>query len=126
SPSTDAGTGELAVVNRSGSPFGAGWWLSGLEELHELAGDTLLVVGGDGAVRKYAPAGSGVWGASGVTRPDTVRTEGSGWVREIPGGGEVVFNSLGWHVETRNRLGHGTEFTYTGTPVRMTQIELPV
>jgi len=41
-------TGEIAIVNRSTSPFGAGWWLAGYERLDVVG---MVWTGGDGSVR---------------------------------------------------------------------------
>jgi RHS repeat-associated protein len=55
--------GTRALVNRRGSPFGAGWWLAGLEQLVRTVEGGLLWVGGDGSTRMYetvAPPTSGM------------------------------------------------------------------
>ncbi|MFL5605601.1 MAG: hypothetical protein ACJ8AD_04075, partial [Gemmatimonadaceae bacterium] len=47
-------TGEIAKVDRRDSPFGAGWWLDGLEQLFLAQWDgSVLWIGGDGSTRKY-------------------------------------------------------------------------
>ena len=40
-------TGSLAIVNRTGSEFGIGWWLDGLDRLHT-SSEGALLVNGDG------------------------------------------------------------------------------
>lgn len=52
-------SGRLVVVDRSASPFGAGWWLAGLERLTALSATELLWVGGDGSTRVYLKRGGG-------------------------------------------------------------------
>jgi hypothetical protein len=47
----------MGIVNRSESPFGAGWWLAGLEQLQPGSG-VIVWTGGDGAQRRYLPT----WG----------------------------------------------------------------
>jgi hypothetical protein len=44
----DIQTGRLSIVNRSASPFGAGWWIAGVEQL-VARGSDFLWVGGDGS-----------------------------------------------------------------------------
>lgn len=116
---------ELAVVNRSASSFGAGWWLAGLERLQFLNGGGLLWVGGDGSTRKYSPAGTNVWSAPAVDRPDTLKWDAtlSRYVRYLRNGLQVRFNAAGEHKETVNRLGHSTTFSYECG--RLTTIGLP-
>ncbi|MFN2398534.1 MAG: RHS repeat-associated core domain-containing protein [Gemmatimonadaceae bacterium] len=115
-------TGQLSVVNRSSSTFGAGWWLAGLEELLPA---TMLWIGGDGSVRKYQPAGSNVWVAPSIDRPDTLKLEGGYYVRTLAHGVKVRFNLNGLHVETENRLGQKTTFAYDGTGKRLLTITVP-
>jgi hypothetical protein len=93
--------GELVVVNRRESAFGAGWWLAGLERLvMDPFGKPVLWVGGDGSTRRYTKAGAGdVWGAPSLDRPNSIkpRTNG-GWERILGGGVKVEFDSAGRHV----------------------------
>lgn len=124
SPS-DTVTGELVVVNRASSPFGAGWWLAGLERLDTLPGGAKLWTGGDGSVRRYAIAGTNGWAAPNVDRPDTLKFDGTHFVRYLPGGLRVKFRANdGRHVQTVNRLGHVTAFGYDACG-RLTTVKLP-
>jgi RHS repeat-associated protein len=111
----DTARGELVVVNRRESVFGAGWWLAGLERLvMDPFGKPVLWVGGDGSTRRYTKAGDGdVWGAPSLDRPDSIKpTAAGGWERILGGGVKVEFDSAGRHVATVNRLTHRTEFRY--------------
>ena len=111
----DTARGELVVVNRRQSAFGAGWWLAGLERLvMDPFGKPVLWVGGDGSTRRYTNAGGGgVWGAPSLDRPDSIKpTASGGWERILGGGVKVEFDSTGRHVATVNRLAHRTEFRY--------------
>ncbi|HEX2080830.1 MAG TPA: RHS repeat-associated core domain-containing protein [Longimicrobium sp.] len=118
-------TGKLVHVNRNGSPFGAGWWLAGVERVYPQAGDSLVLwVGGDGSARIYrGAAGGGTWTAHPFDRPETLRRVGSEYVRTLPGGAEVWFDGSGYHRRTVNRLGQVTEFVWNGD--RLTSILLP-
>jgi RHS repeat-associated protein len=111
----DTAAGELVVVNRRESVFGAGWWLAGLERLvMDPFGKPVLWVGGDGSTRRYTKAGTGdVWGAPSLDRPDSIKpTTTGGWERILGGGVKVEFDATGRHVATTNRLTHRTEFRY--------------
>jgi RHS repeat-associated protein len=105
--------GDLAVVNRRSSYFGAGWWLAGFDQvLLDSQGVPGIWVGGDGSLRRYKPAGANAWAAAALDRPDTLKRDGSGFVRLLPNGVKVRFDSLGRHIATRNRLGYETTFSY--------------
>ena len=107
---------KLPVVNRSTSPFGAGWWLSGYEQLRVLGNGDVLWIGGDGSTNVYKQAGASggytVYLASPITRPDTLLKETStgNWTRRLPSGGWVSFEASGRHASTTNRLGYSTTF----------------
>lgn len=113
-------TGELVVVNRKDSSFGAGWWLAGLEYLMHVGNARLLWIGGDGSTRIYEPTVPNAWYdwvAQNPDRgPDTLRLRYPNGVpeytRTLPGGTKVLFNGAGQHRWTVNRLGHVTTFDY--------------
>ncbi|GAB1343888.1 hypothetical protein [Gemmatimonas sp.] len=59
--STTTVDGTLALVNRSESRLGPGWWLAGLEQLFVRSDSSLLWVGGDGSaatIRAAAASGA--------------------------------------------------------------------
>jgi hypothetical protein len=65
--------GDLSIVNRANSPFGAGWWMAGLEQLVYIPGDgSFLRVGGDGSTLRYHWSAPGTWTATQVERADTL------------------------------------------------------
>lgn len=121
---TVAATGELVIINRKDSPFGAGWWLAGLEQIVGLGGSKKLWIGGDGSFRVYAPVSANVWVAPALTRPDTLKYDGTYFTRVLPGGDTVRFNAAGSHIATTNRLGQRTSFSYNSG--RLSAIALPV
>ncbi|HYW13386.1 MAG TPA: RHS repeat-associated core domain-containing protein, partial [Longimicrobium sp.] len=112
--------GELAIVNRLQSPWGAGWWLAGLERLYcvncATGGSRTLWVGGDGSTRVYEPVVPGGWSKWVATNPDgppdTLELTPQGYVRTLPGGGHVYYDDAGRQTLTENRLGQRTRFTY--------------
>jgi RHS repeat-associated protein len=118
---TQSATGQIAVVDRRQSPFGAGWWLAGVERLYT---GTMLWVGGDGSTRQYTSAGANVWGAPNLDRPDTIKFDGTRYTRYLPHGVRVQFDGQGRHIATINRLSDTTRFTYGGGDTLIT-ITLP-
>jgi RHS repeat-associated protein len=122
-------TDTMAVINRQGSAFGAGWWLSGWEELVP-SGTRFLWVGGDGSTRVFVPDGTDRWTAWNPSGPrdELLRTTdpamGVIYHRKLRGGGQVTFDVAGNHIRTANRLGQSTRFTLSGG--RLGSINLPV
>jgi RHS repeat-associated protein len=112
-------SGEVAIVNRSGSGFGAGWWPAGVEQLlcvNCATGSRTLWVGGDGSTRVYEPVSPGAWttwvSQNPGGRPDTLVLSGGVYTRKLPGGGTVYYDDVGRHTMTVNRLGQATRITH--------------
>jgi len=108
----------IPVVDRSQSPFGAGWWLAGLERLYFPSDGTLTWVGGDGSLRTYTkdPAHTSIYRATSLTRLDSlVKDAGGQFIRYLPNRLHVRFNTAGQHIATITRLGDSTVFTYNGS-----------
>ncbi|HEX6909483.1 MAG TPA: hypothetical protein VF142_03780, partial [Longimicrobium sp.] len=114
--------GEIAIVNRSTSYFGAGWWLAGLERIYCVncgtGGSRMLWVGGDGSTRVFEPPVAGGWSTWTAGNPDgppdTLTLSGGVYTRKLYGGGEIHYDAGGLHVRTVNRLGQTTQFAYNG------------
>jgi RHS repeat-associated protein len=126
SSQTTPASGKLVIVDRSGSSFGAGWWLAGLEQWNPA---TAVWIGGDGSVRQYtlrpgSVAPNRVWGIPAVTYPDSIREAASEFIRQLPDSVWVYFDAQGRHVRTRNRQGHVTTFAYDAAG-RVITITLP-
>ena len=124
---TDTARSALVVVNRSQSPYGAGWWVAGLEQLQILGSDTLFWIGGDGSTRLYSrPTGNtGPWRAPNIDHPDSIYFNNALYNRAAPHRALVQFDANGRHVQTVSRLGRVTQFAYTSGGALQT-ITLPV
>jgi RHS repeat-associated protein len=121
-------TGTIAIVNRANSPFGAGWWVDGFEQLQFQGDGSIMWIGGDGSVRRYQSAGT--WSgktwyvARQMDSPDTLSFDGTTYTRFLKAGGRVVFNTTGFHTQTLNRLGYASVFAPDGSN-RLSTITLP-
>ena len=122
----------LVIVDRSSSPFGAGWWLDGLEQLITVDASRKLWIGGDGSTRLFLHQGaSSYWVVQPtVDRPDTLEQATDGhWRRHLPGGAYVEFDASGAHIKTVNRAGHVTSFSYNatiaGSPLQYVTLPVP-
>ena len=129
---TDTKYGTVALVDRRNSPFGAGWWLDGLEQFVSVDATHKLWVGGDGSTRIYTQQGtSSVWLVTpALARPESLTySQSTGrWHRLLSNGAYVEFDNAGVHQQTRDALGHVTTFTYTvvGATQVVASILLPV
>lgn len=113
---TARATGELVVVNRAQSPFGAGWWVAGLEQLYFPSDTTQrLWVGGDGSTRVYRKASAGRWAAEALDEADSLVWTGNGYARLLRNGARVEFAANGQHTATANRFGQRTSFLWNGS-----------
>jgi RHS repeat-associated protein len=128
---SDTLPGELAVVNRKESVFGAGWWLAGWEQFACIdcysATQRRLWIGGDGSTRVYTSTpGGGTWFATNPDGPpDSIVQMPNGlYRRPLRGGGFIEFNNQGEHLRTVNRLGQATAFDVQGN--RLLGITVPV
>ncbi len=121
--------GELAVVDRRQSPFGAGWWLAGLERLYPQGNGILMWVGGDASVHRYTRSlqDTTYYFAPHLTRADTIKydTTSHTWTRFASNGVRIHFDILGRHDSTTNRLGQVTAFSYLGTSDSLSGITVP-
>lgn len=108
----------VPLINRSASPFGAGWWVAGLEQLQHMADGRKFWVDGQGNVALYGTVNDSTWVAWNAERPDTLKKRLTAgvprYVRLLPGGARVVFGATGTMDSTVNRLGQVTSFAYTG------------
>lgn len=121
---TTAVTGELAIVNRANSNFGAGWWLAGLEKLYGLADGSKLWIGGDGSVRhfKLLTGYTNIWIPPFLDGTEGLSYDGTYYTHTMPHGLRVLFDATGRHVKTINRLKDTTFFSYTGQRLDVVQV----
>jgi RHS repeat-associated protein len=127
-PSFGQASGEIAVVNRKDSPFGAGWWLAGYERILAQPDGSLFCDGGDGSTRHYTDrrivGGSRAYVAESVERPDTIVLTGSVYQRKLAGGIVTRFDARGFHDATIAPGNITTSFAIDGAD-RLSTITLP-
>ena len=120
--------GEILSTYRPNSTFGTGWWLAGVEQLAlNQAGsasrpDSVVEwIGGDGSMRKYVyrqtVAGQDVYTADLTPdRPDTLMKNPGApslpWARHAGDNVIAVFDNLGRHCLTINRVGDTTRMAW--------------
>ncbi len=119
-------TGSHWVVNRVESPYGAGWWVAGLEYIANPDGSLYLTTG-DGATRRYLWVAPGTYVAPWLDRPDSiVLVGGTYYERRLPHGVKVRYLlATGLQSATVNRLGHVTRFVWVPGTLRVDSIIPP-
>ena len=122
-PVTEQAAGQFIVVNRKDSELRPGWAVAGVERLYTVGGDRLWV-GGDGSARVYRYVATNIWAAQPLDGPDTLKFDGAYYTRYLSNALRVVFNSAGQHVQTVNRIGATTTFSYDASG-RLQAITLP-
>jgi len=132
---TDSTTGYLSVQNNRWSDDGRGWMVAGLEHLHFYGtpptGALLWTTGADD--RRYYQAVSGqtnYWTTQQLDHVDTItyNTTTKQYTRLAPHRVQAVFDSLGRHIKTIDRLGYVTTFVYrtnSSTSVDIDHITVP-
>jgi YD repeat-containing protein len=106
-------TVRVPMVNRAGSPYGAGWTIAGLQRLYPLTGG-ILIDEGTGAV-SWFPSANGVYTApdgdhSTIAYNPTNQT----YTRTWPDSTVMQFAGNGLPVMTYTRLGDTTRYTFSG------------
>lgn len=113
----------VLVVDRRGSPYGAGWTIAGLQRLHTAGSGGVLVDEGNGTARFFAGSTS-----AGFVAPagdhSTLTYANSKYTRRYPDGSGAEFNAAGVLLYTWNAAGEVTSFAHDAS-VRLTTITDP-
>ena len=118
----------LIVANRGTSEFGAGWWPAGVEQLVlGQPGGRVLWLGGDGSAAVYNTVKTDTMvRAAGPFRDTLVYNAGtSTYTRYLGHGFQVSYDATGRQIKTVNRAGNTTAFAWSGSPTRLTAIQVP-
>jgi len=111
--------GKSFLLNRKASYFGAGWWLAGLERLLNQTPTAAEIAwfGGDGSARFFVKHGTlpNTWYTPVYERSDTLYYDPGTlkWTKTDVGGVRTKFNSSGRHIQTIDRFGRTTTFSYS-------------
>jgi RHS repeat-associated protein len=107
---------KVDLINSAGSPFGAGWTLSGLERIWSISGGF-----GVGGALVESPGGTSVFhkggltlhmlGASGDFSSFTHNGNGT-YTQTLPDGTVIQFDSSGYQTSVTDRNGNTTTYAY--------------
>jgi RHS repeat-associated protein len=120
-PVTTTYSGNVDIVNSSGSPFGAGWTLNNLQRIWPVTGGVIL----------EEPGGLSLWFANGQPAGSFVRpagdfstltqnTQTNVYTRTMPDGTKINFDSTGKQTSIVDRVGNTTSFGYNGSNLLVT------
>ncbi|MFN9435128.1 MAG: hypothetical protein ACK6DC_09360, partial [Planctomycetota bacterium] len=105
-------SGRQAIVNRSASEYGAGWWLDGLDRIHDGAAGALLVRG-NGDTLWFAKSGTTYQRAAGDTNVHSLVKNGNGTYTLTSKTGTVFnFSTLGLLTSVVDPNGNTTALAY--------------
>ncbi len=115
---------EVVMVDRRTTPYGSGWWPTGVMQL-VTAGNDAIIVGSDGTATVFR--GNDGQYLSPPGNYNVLSKSGSNWLLTFPeGGGSVTFDSQGRQTNIKDSRNNTTTISYTGTPTRVYQITDPV
>jgi RHS repeat-associated protein len=112
-------TGNVDIISPSGSPFGAGWSLDGLEQVVPITSGGVLqgvILGlGNGQSLWFASLDGGSFQTP-AGDFSTLTQSGSTYQRVLPDGTQINFNSAGYQTSLYDAIANQTfTYTYNGT-----------
>ncbi|MBI3000281.1 MAG: hypothetical protein HYY46_17795, partial [Deltaproteobacteria bacterium] len=116
--------GNVVVLNRKASPFGSGWALTDIQQLHAQADGSVLLTTGDGTARLFSG------GPDTFTSPQgdfsvLVRNPNGTYTRTLKEGTKTNFNAQGLETSTVDRNGNTKSYSYDASG-RLLTISDPV
>ncbi len=115
---------EVVMVDRRTTPYGSGWWPTGVMQL-VTSGDDAIIVGSDGTATVFR--GNDGQYLSPPGNYNVLSKSGSNWLLTFPeGGGSVTFNSNGSQTNITDSRNNQTTISYSHVPTRVNQITDPV
>ncbi len=110
-PVTTTNSGSFTVINDGSSPFGAGWWVAGLDRIVTGSGGLALVEAG-GMSLWFAGSG-GTYTSPAGDFSTLVQNYGGTWTRTLPDGSVEQFDTSGNETSVADANGNTTTYTYS-------------
>jgi RHS repeat-associated protein len=107
-------SGNVDLVNRASSPFGAGWSPGNVEQLVPVTGGVILVQPG-GTSLFFAGSGPGTYTSPAGAFSTLVENQNGTYTRTLTDGTQIDFNSSGLQTSTVDRDGNTTTFTWNSS-----------
>ena len=115
----------VLLDNERQSPYGAGWWIEGLQQLHVMTDGAIVVTEGDGSVARFPQQNSTTWNSPAGDFTTLVKTNDTTYTRTYPDSTVLSFRSNGQLKSVADRFGNETDYSYDGSG-RVTAITDPV
>ena len=112
------------MVNRKNSPFGAGWALTEIQQVHPQAGGGVLLTGGDGTALFFS-GGPDSFASPARDFSTLIRNPDGTYTRSFKDGTKINFNSQGLQTSVVDRNNNTTAYGYDGSD-RLLTITDPV
>ena len=106
--------GNTIVVNRKSSPFGTGWALTEIQQLHPQSGGGVLLSAGDGTALFFS-GGPDTFVSPARDFSTLVRNPDGTFTRAFKDGTKVNFNSQGLQTSVIDRNANTTSYGYDGS-----------
>ena len=98
-------SGNVIVLNRKNSPFGAGWAITGMEQLHPQADGTLLLTSGDGTALFFS-GGPDTFTSPPRDFSTLIKHPDGTYTRTFKDGTRINFNAQGQQTSVVDRNGN--------------------
>ncbi len=109
-PVTTTNSGSFTVINDGSSPFGAGWWVAGLDRIVTGSGGVALVEAG--GMSLWFTGSGGTYGSPAGDFSTLVQNGGGTWTRTLPDGSVEQFDTSGNETSVADANGNTTTYTY--------------
>ncbi|TMA82906.1 MAG: RHS repeat protein, partial [Deltaproteobacteria bacterium] len=106
--------GNTIIVNRKNSPFGTGWALTDIQQLHSQAGGGILLTGGNGTALFFS-GGPDTFGSPARDFSTLIRNPNGTYSRAFKDGTKVNFSSQGLQTSVVDRNNNITTYGYDGS-----------
>jgi YD repeat-containing protein len=116
---------EVVLVDRRTTPYGSGWWPSGIMRLVPTGEDAMLVAS-DGTASIFRGANQGEDYLAPPGNTSTLVKTGSTWELRFRGGGKVTFDSMGRQSGVVDINGNTVAITYNTTTDQVNRITDPI
>ncbi|MGH8543568.1 MAG: hypothetical protein ACREX3_08045, partial [Gammaproteobacteria bacterium] len=116
--------GNVIVLNRKTSPFGSGWAITDIQQLHPQSGSGVLLTSGDGTALFFS-GGPDTFTAPAGDFSTLLKNPDNTFTRTLKDGTKIHFNAQGLQTSVIDRNGNTTSYAYDGSG-RLTTITDPV
>ena len=104
-------SGNVIILNRKNSPFGVGWAVTGLQQLHPQSGSGVLLTSGDGTALFFS-GGPDTFTSPPRDFSTLIKNPDGTYTRTSKDGTSTNFNAQGHQTSVMDRNGNTTRYSY--------------